>query len=311
MSVTTAISERPNDEQSLLTSTRTAVEGKELSIFETLKLMGREAIQREIYPTEKDTTTTTSSKRSRRSVKEEENQSVIGQLLDFSPTTLPCTGATFLLFAGSFRVICFSVFSVIGRYLLAPFITRLIPPIALTVTGSVVLPLLSFYCKIDSEMNNSNNEIIRAVPLTVFLVSFFGQGLFVGAGLAHLSIPSEPFIALTIVGCYFSLSAYHRSKGYLLFHDAKLPRLPSLALVAATSLCVHIPAALLYKLFFGGPTLTYYVLTGAYTLSVMIPLQYKCAYRNMVIAPAASILAKCLVYGIYGVSHVAEVKDLN
>lgn len=131
-----------------------------------------------------------------------------------SPAKIPVVPLVETLIFSSVVLSVFSFSSLASSYLLAPFITILIPPV-----GAALLSLFASPTAIYMALMK------RLTPVeTLWLVIKTGlaQGLLSGAALANLSVFAEPFIALTCISTAFSIVMVNNAGSRLRFNDFKI-----------------------------------------------------------------------------------------
>ncbi|EFP00376.1 hypothetical protein CRE_18752 [Caenorhabditis remanei] len=237
---------------------------------------------------------TTTSSRSRRSAKSHEGytlEEILRALFDSSPAIHK---STIFLPLTTIRILTISLISHIGGYFLRNLAASLAVPYVLALIGAFGVPAYFFYfypAPFRSEL--------------ISLLAYFGssviQGLFVGAGLAHLKIESEPFMGLTplvtTLSLFYMLAyAHHRVN---LFYCTSI------------SLLAHCLIGAMMGSLSSRP---YQILTGLYTFSLwcffqldiynMKNIEKERSYAEILAENVhvwLVIASKCIVYGIYGI----------
>ncbi|KAF1770991.1 hypothetical protein GCK72_002815 [Caenorhabditis remanei] len=231
----------------------------------------------------------TSSQRSSRSGRGAEQDSfvrIVNTLVDMTPASTPSKPIIETFVLSSVILTVFSLSSLLGGYLLAPFVTLIIPPVGAAIVSALVAPAAIYY-----QLSKGYGALDG---FRLLVTAAAAQGVLTGAALAHFTITSEPFIALSTIASSFVIAMLNPTT-----------RSSSLSTTVATSILIHSSLGALE----GALTPIYFALTGMYTLAALVPVQLATRDQQRAnvnlysaVLVGVTIASKCLAYGILGAS---------
>ncbi|CAO4362107.1 unnamed protein product [Caenorhabditis nigoni] len=236
----------------------------------------------------RSTGTSASSQRSSRSRSGHGEQDsfvrIINTLVDMTAGQTPSKPIIETFVLSSITLAVFSLSSLLGGYLLAPFITLVIPPVGAAIFSALVAPAAVYY-----QLSKGYGAIDG---FRLLVIAAAAQGVLTGAALVHFTVPSEPFIALSTIAASFAIAMINPTS-----------RSASLSTTFATSILIHSSLGAIE----GALTPIYFVLTGLYTLSALVPIQLATRDQGRAnvnlysaVLVGTTIASKCFVYGILG-----------
>lgn len=264
--------------------------GREL---EQLPAEGRKLVEQamsSISTTNHRSTAASTSQRTSRSgtgaVEQDSFVRIINTIVDMTPRDTPSKPIIETFVLSSVALTVFSLSALLGGYLLAPFITFIIPPVGAAIFSALVAPAAVYY------QLSKGYGALDGFRLLVLAAA--AQGVLTGAALAQFTITSEPFIALSTIAASFVIAMINPTS-----------RSSTLSTTLATSVLIHSSLGAIE----GALTPIYFVLTGLYTLAALVPIQLatrdqRRANVNLysAVLVGVTIASKCFVYGIMGVS---------
>uniref|UniRef100_A0A8R1E9A3 Uncharacterized protein n=1 Tax=Caenorhabditis japonica TaxID=281687 RepID=A0A8R1E9A3_CAEJA len=234
--------------------------------------------------------TAASTRGSRSEASQDSFVRIVNTIADISPSKLPSKAIIETFVLSSVVLTAFSLSALLGGYLLAPFVTLIVPPVGAAIFSGLVAPLAVYY-----ELNKGYT------PLTGFRLLIFAavaQGVLVGAALSHLQISGEPFVALSAIVSSFAIAI-----------SGQTSRTALISITVATSLLIHSTLGAIE----GALAPVYFVLVGLYTLAALVPIQLSArdqrrANVNLYTAVLVglTITAKCFVYGTLGATDAGR-----
>uniref|UniRef100_A0A1I7UXK0 DUF1212-domain-containing protein n=1 Tax=Caenorhabditis tropicalis TaxID=1561998 RepID=A0A1I7UXK0_9PELO len=263
--------------------------GRELETFpaEGRKLIGQ-ALSSISTTNHRSTGISQRTSRSSRGTEQDSFVRIINTLVDLSPRQTPSKPIIETFVLSSVTLTVFSLASLFGGLLLAPFVKLLIPPVGAAIFSALVAPAAIYY-----QLSKGYGALDG---FRLLICTAAAQGVLTGAALSNFTITSEPFIALSTIASSFVIAMINPTS-----------RTSSLSTTVATSLLVHVSLGALE----GGLTPIYFVLTGLYTLAALIPIQLASRDQNRAnvnmysaILIGVTVASKCFVYGILGASDI-------
>ncbi|EFP10335.1 hypothetical protein CRE_23616 [Caenorhabditis remanei] len=245
-----------------------------------------------------------SSQRSSRSGRGSEQDSfvrIVNTLVDMTPASTPSKPIIETFVLSSVILTVFSLSSLLGGYLLAPFVTLIIPPVGAAIVSALVAPAAIYY-QLSKVCNEPHPFVLTECfqgygaldGFRLLVTAAAAQGVLTGAALAHFTITSEPFIALSTIASSFVIAMLNPTT-----------RSSSLSTTVATSILIHSSLGALE----GALTPIYFALTGMYTLAALVPVQLATRDQQRAnvnlysaVLVGVTIASKCLAYGILGAS---------
>lgn len=228
------------------------------------------------------------SSKSNSGVEEDSFVRIVNTLVDLSPRQISSKPIIETFVLSSVILTVFSLSSLLGGYILAPFISFLIPPVGAAIFSGLVAPLAIYY-QLSTGYGPLNGFRLLVIATTV-------QGVLTGSALSHVLISAEPFVALSTIASSFIIAVMNPTS-----------RASSLSTTVATSILIHSTLGAVE----GALTPVYFVLTGFYTLAALIPIQLASRDQSRAnvnlysaILVGLTISAKCLVYGVLGAYDV-------
>ncbi|CAL2028950.1 unnamed protein product [Caenorhabditis brenneri] len=213
---------------------------------------------------------------------------IVNTLTDLSPCQTPSKPIVETFVLSSITLTVFSLSSLFGGYLLAPFITLIIPPVGAALLSALVAPAGIYY-----QLSKGYGALDG---FRLLIITAAAQGLLTGAALAHFTVSAEPFIALSTIASSFVIAMIN-----------PMTRSSSLTTTIATSFLIHSVLGAIE----GALTPIYFILMGLYTLAAMIPIQLASRDQNRAnvnlysaVLVGVTIASKCFVYGMLGVHGV-------
>ncbi|UMM13727.1 hypothetical protein L5515_001860 [Caenorhabditis briggsae] len=262
--------------------------GRELEQFPAEGRRLVEQAMTSISTTNHRSTLTSASQRSARSRSGHGEQDsfvrIINILVDMTAGQTPSKPIIETFVLSSITLAVFSLSSLLGGYLLAPFITLVIPPVGAAIFSALVAPAAVYY-----QLSKGYGAIDG---FRLLVIAAAAQGVLTGAALVHFTVPSEPFIALSTIAASFAIAMINPTS-----------RSASLSTTFATSIIIHSSLGAIE----GALTPIYFVLTGLYTLSALVPIQLATRDQGRAnvnlysaVLVGTTIASKCFVYGILG-----------
>ncbi|CAI2321029.1 unnamed protein product [Caenorhabditis sp. 36 PRJEB53466] len=220
---------------------------------------------------------------------------LVNALVDFSPMPINVVPLIETFVLSSVILTVFSASSLLGGYLLAPFVTLLVPPVGAALFSAIAAPLGLYY---QLSKGYKPMDALRVLALTAV-----AQGVLSGAALANLSVSSEPFIALSVIVSSFGVSVIKHTS-----------RPTSLLITVLSSLIAHTAIGALE----GAISPVYLLLSALYTLAAAVPIQLaardkKSANVNLYSAVLVGLCvsSKLAIYGMLGANGAFIAGDVN
>lgn len=227
-----------------------------------------------------------SSRSGRGAVDQDSFVRIVNTLVDMTPASTPSKPLIETFVLSSVILTVFSLSSLLGGYLLAPFVTLIIPPVGAAIVSALVAPAAIYY-----QLSKGYGALDG---FRLLVAAAAAQGVLTGAALSHYTITSEPFIALSTIASSFVIAVLNPGT-----------RSSSLSTTVATSILIHSTLGALE----GALTPIYFTLTGMYTLAALVPVQLATRDQQRAnvnlysaVLVGVTIASKCLAYGILGAS---------